>query len=70
MAKMLRANWIYWEISWSSEQGAETVQVLKAIENEPAKPAINPAAGLRKHVLKQNAAAGEIIVMYILPCSC
>lgn len=70
MGKMLRANWIFWEISQPTEKVAEKVQVLKAIENEPAKPAINPPAGLRKHVLKQNAAAGEINVMYILPCSC
>lgn len=38
--------------------------------NREAKSAINPAAGLRKHVLKQNAAVGEINVMYFLPCSC
>lgn len=46
------------------------MQVLKAMENKPAKPAINPATGLRKHVLQQNAAVGEINVMYVLPCSC
>jgi len=53
--KMLRANWIFWVRQWPTGRGVVAVQVLKAIEDEPA---INPPAGLSEHILQQKAAVG------------